>query len=101
MTGAPHWLDEVPTPSALAARPRTLDKYAIEGLGTFGLVLTVGVGLGSRTPMATLSIAVVLMPLIYSVVLGTGARFTPAITLAAALWGRMPYGEAAAYWLAQ
>jgi len=59
------------------------------------------VGLCSRTPMAALGIGVVLMALIYSGGLGTGAHFNPAITLAAALWGRMPFGEAAAFWLAQ
>ena len=40
MTIAPHWLDELYTPSALVEKPRTLDKYAVEALGTFGLVLT-------------------------------------------------------------
>jgi aquaporin Z len=101
MTIAPHWLDELSTPSALVERPRTLDKYAMEALGTFGLVLTVGVGLCSRTPLAALGIGVVLMALIYAGGLGTGAHFNPAITLAAAVWGRMPFGEAAAFWLAQ
>ena len=101
MTIAPHWLDELSTPSALVERPRTLDKYAMEAIGTFGLVLTVGVGLCSRTPLAALGIGVVLMALIYAGGLGTGAHFNPAITLAAAVWGRMPFGEAAAFWLAQ
>jgi aquaporin Z len=101
MTIAPHWPDELQTPRALVERPRTLDKFAIEALGTFGLVLTVGVGLCSRTPLAALGIGVVLMALIYAGGLGTGAHFNPAITLAAALWGRIPVGEAAAYWLAQ
>src|ERR1700752_2284569 len=101
MTIAPHWLDELSTPSALVESPRTLDKYAMEAIGTFGLVLTVGVGLCSRTPLAALGIGVVLMALIYAGGLGTGAHFNPAITLAAVVWGRMPFGEAAAFWLAQ
>jgi aquaporin Z len=101
MTVAPQWLDELPTSSAPVERPGTLDKYTIEALGTFGLALTVGVGLCSRTPLAALGIGVVLMALIYAGGLGTGAHFNPAITLAAALWGRMPFGEAAAFWLVQ
>jgi aquaporin Z len=101
MTIAPHWLDELYTPSALVEKPRTLDKYAVEALGTFGLVLTVGVGLCSRSPYAALGIGAVLMALIYAGGHRIGAHFNPAITLAAAIWGRIPFGEAAAYWLAQ
>ncbi len=66
MTTAPHWLDEFYPPSALVDKPRTLDKYTVEALGTFGLVLTVGVGLCSGTPFAALGIGVVLMALIYA-----------------------------------
>ena len=58
-------------------------------------------GLYSRTPLAALAIGVVLMALIYAGGLEIGAHFNPAITLAAAMWGRIPFGEAAAYWLAQ
>ena len=61
MTTAPHWLDEFYPPSALVDKPRALDKYTVEALGTFGLVLTVGVGLCSGSPFAALGIGVVLM----------------------------------------
>ena len=103
MTIATHWLAEpyTPTASTLVERPRTLDKCAVEALGTFGLVLTVGVGLCSASPYGALGIGVVLMALIYAGGRRTGAHFNPAITLAAAVWGRMPFREAAAYWLAQ
>ena len=66
-----------------------------------GLVLTVGVGLCSGSPFAALGIGVVLMALIYAGGLRSGAHFNPAITLAAAMWGRISYSEAAGYWLAQ
>jgi hypothetical protein len=36
MTVAPHWLDEPHTQSVLVENPRTLDKCAVEALGTFG-----------------------------------------------------------------
>jgi aquaporin Z len=101
MTVAPHWLDDLYSPSALAEKPRTLDKYAVEALGTFGLVLTVGVGLCSRSPFAALGIGAVLAAMIYAGGHGIGAHFNPAITLAAAMWRRIPFGEAAACWLAQ
>jgi aquaporin Z len=101
MTIAPHWLDEFSPPTAVVEKPRALDKYAVEAIGTFGLVLTVGVAISSRTPFAALGIGAVLMALIYADGHRIGAHFNPAITLAAAMWGRIPFGEAAAYWLAQ
>ena len=64
-------------------------------------MLTVGVGLCSRSPYAALGIGAVLMALIYAGGHRIGAHFNPAITLAAAMWGRIPFGEAAAFWLAQ
>jgi aquaporin Z len=101
MTIAPHWLDEFYTPSARVATPRTLDRYAVEALGTFGLLVTVGVGLCSRAPFAALVVGVLLMASIYAGGARVGAHFNPAITAAAAMWGRIPFREAAAHWLAQ
>ena len=93
MTTASHRLDD--------AYPRILDKFAVEALGTFGLVLTVGVGICSGTSFAALGIGAVLMTLIYAGGYRTGAHFNPAITLAAAVWGRIPFREAAVHWLVQ
>ena len=101
MTIATHWLDGHSTPNALGENLRTLDKYVVEAVGTFGLVVTVGVGLCSRSPFAALAIGAVLMALIYASGRRVGAHFNPAITLAAALRGRIAFGEAAAYWSAQ
>ena len=101
MTTAPHWLAEPYTPTALVVNPRSLAKYGIEALGTFGLVLTVGVGLCGGSPYGAVGIGAVLMALIYAGGHRAGAHFNPAVTLAAAMWGRMPFREAAAYWLAQ
>jgi aquaporin Z len=101
MTTAPHWLDDAYPPSALVEKPRLLDAYAAEALGTFGLVLTVGVGICSGTSFAALGIGAVLMTLIYAGGYRTGAHFNPAVTLAAAVWGRIPFREAAARWWVQ
>jgi aquaporin Z len=84
MTSAPYWLDELSVSNAVVAKPRMLDTYAVEALGTFGLVLTVGVGLASRIPFAALGIGAVLMALIYAGGHRIGAHFNAAITLAAA-----------------
>jgi aquaporin Z len=101
MTIAPHWLDEGHPSSELVETPRTLEKYAFEAFGTFGLVLTAGVGLCTRASFAALGIGAVLMALVYTGGNRIGAHFNPAITLATAMWGRIPYREAAAHWLAQ
>src|SRR5689334_10433111 len=93
------WLDELCTPSALVET--LLEKYVVEAVGTFALVLTAGVGLGSRSPVAALGIGAILMALIYACGYRVGSHFNPAVTLAATLWGRMPFRDAAAYWLAQ
>jgi aquaporin Z len=101
MTTAPHLLDDAHPPGALVEKRRMLDRYAVEGLGTFGLVLTVGVAVCSGTSFAALGIGAVLMTLIYAAGHRIGAHFNPAITLAAAVWGRIPFREAAAHWLVQ
>jgi aquaporin Z len=41
------------------------------------------------------------MALIYAAGVRAGAHFNPAITLAASMWRRITYGEAAAYWFTQ
>src|ERR1700741_4408159 len=99
MTTAPHWVDGDYPPSALAHKPRTIDKYTAEAPGTFGLVLTLGGGLCRGPQLAAVGIGVVLMALIYAGGLRSGAHCNPAITLAAAMWGRISYSEAAGYWL--
>jgi len=101
MTTAPERTVEHFAPVVLLETPRTLGKYVIEALGTFSLVLTVGVALCTGTPFAALAIGAVLMALIYAGGHRTRAHFNPAITLAAAMWGRIPFREAAACWLVQ
>jgi aquaporin Z len=101
MTVAPHRLDESYPAGVLVENRRTLDRCLVEAVGTFGLVLTVGVAMCSRTPFAATAVGAVLMLLIYAGGYRVGAHLNPAVTLAAALWGRIPLSEAAASWLAQ
>jgi aquaporin Z len=75
--------------------------FALEALGTFCLLTTVGVATCTAGPFAALGIGAVLMVLIYAGSLGAGAHFNPAITLAALLWGRISLRDAAGYWCAQ
>jgi aquaporin Z len=49
-----------------AAGPRSGAKYAVEAIGTFFLVFTVGAAVGSRSPLAPLGIGAVLMVMIYA-----------------------------------
>jgi len=95
------WLDEFYAESALAETPCILGKYVTEAVGTFALVLTAGVSLGSRSPVAALGIGAILMALIYAGGYRIGAHFNPAITLASTLLDRIPFRDAAACWLAQ
>jgi aquaporin Z len=95
------WLVDLHAPPTLVETPRILDKYVAEAVGTFALVFTVGVGLGSRSPVVAVGIGAILMALIYAGGHRAGAHFNPAITLAATLWGRIPLRDAAACWLAQ
>jgi hypothetical protein len=94
-------LVDLHAPRALVETPRVLDKYVVEAVGTFALVFTVGVGLGSRSPIAAVGIGAILMAVICAGGHRAGAHFNPAITLAATLWGRIPLRDAAACWLAQ
>jgi aquaporin Z len=101
MTTAPPLLDDAYASSTLVERRRILGTFAVEALGTFGLVLTVGVGICSGASFASLGIGAVLMTLIYAAGYRTGAHYNPAITLAAAVWGRIPFREAAVHWSVQ
>jgi aquaporin Z len=101
MTTAPHWLDDADSAVAAVEKRHKCIQYAVEALGTFGLVVTVGVGLCSGSPFAALGIGAVLMALIYAGGYRTGANFNPAITVAAVVWGRIPFREAAVCWLVQ
>eukprot|EP00408_Alexandrium_pacificum_P060664 CAMPEP_0171174758 /NCGR_PEP_ID=MMETSP0790-20130122/10888_1 /TAXON_ID=2925 /ORGANISM="Alexandrium catenella, Strain OF101" /LENGTH=566 /DNA_ID=CAMNT_0011639633 /DNA_START=90 /DNA_END=1790 /DNA_ORIENTATION=- len=74
-----------------------------EFLGTFMLVLTVGLNVLAASPAAVFSIAASLMCMIFALGSVSGAHFNPAVTFAVFLSGRdkIPFGEALAYIAAQ
>merc|ERR1719324_1056342 len=78
-------------------------KLLSEFVGTFYLVLTVGLNVLGGSPAPAFSIAAALMCMIYSLGNCSGAHFNPAVTLAVLLSGRdkITLGEAGAYVAAQ
>lgn len=73
-------------------------KYAVEFIGTFYLVLTVGMASGDLAPLA---IGSALMVMIYAGGHISGGHFNPAVTLAVFLRGKCPAKEVPPYMIAQ
>ncbi len=78
-------------------------KLVVEFIGTFFLVLTVGMvvlepGAGSLAPLA---IGSVLMVMVYAGGHISGAHYNPAVTLAVVLRGKATATEMVGYWIAQ
>jgi aquaporin Z len=81
--------------------PRSSVKYAVEAIGTFFLVFTVGAAVGSGSPLAPLGIGAVLMVMIYAGAHLSGGHYNPAVTMAVLVRRRITLYEAAGYWVAQ
>jgi aquaporin Z len=76
-------------------------KYAVELIGTFFLVFTVGASVISGNRLAPLAIGAVLMVMIYAGGHISGGHYNPAVTMAALVRGRIGLHDAVGYWLAQ
>src|SRR3954449_9457347 len=78
-------------------------RYAVEFIGTFFLVLTIGcTGLAAAPgEIAPLAIGGVLMAMIYAGGHISGAHYNPAVTLGVFLRGRCPASDVLPYWGAQ
>lgn len=72
-----------------------LNKYVVEFIGTFFLVLTVAL---SRNPIA---IGAVLIAMVYMGGYISGAHYNPAVTLGVYLRGKIDLKNGLFYWLAQ
>src|ERR1700738_1100550 len=81
--------------------PRPAVKYAVEAIGTFFLVFTVGAAVGSRSALAPLAIGAALMVMIYAGGHLSGGHYNPAVTLAALVRRRIGLRDALAYWIVQ
>merc|ERR1719263_1681136 len=77
----------------LEGKEGTVQQSLSEFLGTYFLVLTVGLNVLGSSPAPALSIAASLMVMIYALGSSSGAHFNPAVTVALTLAGR-PGAEA-------
>ena len=82
----------------ISAGPRAAVKYAVEAIGTFFLVFTVGAAVGSGSTLAPLAIGAALMVMIYAGGHLSGGHYNPAVTLAALVRRRIGLRDAMAYW---
>src|SRR5436190_19913310 len=79
-----------------------LRKYITEFIGTFFLVLTIGmVVIGGKGDFAPIAIGSILMTMVFAGAHLSGAHYNPAVTLAVLLRGRMGLSEAIGYWAVQ
>jgi aquaporin Z len=80
-----------------------MKKYLVEFIGTFFLVLTVGMsvidpGIGGLAPLA---IGSALMIMVYAGGHVSGGHYNPAVTLAVWLRGSCPAADVLPYWISQ
>jgi len=80
-----------------------MKKYLVEFIGTFFLVLTIGMsvidpGIGSFAPLA---IGSALMIMVYAGGHVSGGHYNPAVTLAVWLRGSCPAADVLPYWISQ
>ncbi len=78
-----------------------MNKLLTELIGTFFLVLTVGLVVSSGTPLAALAIGSVLVGMVYMGCHISGAHYNPAVTLGVMMRGKIESGEAIQYMVAQ
>ncbi|HEX5830241.1 MAG TPA: aquaporin [Gemmatimonadaceae bacterium] len=76
-------------------------NYLTELVGTFFLVLTIGLTVLGGTEFAPLAIGSALMVMVYMGGHISGGHYNPAVTLAVYLRGKLPAREVLPYWIAQ
>ncbi len=76
-------------------------RLAVEGIGTFFLVFSVGTAVHSGNTLAPLAIGATLMVMVYAGGHISGAHYNPAVTLAALVRGRIKPLAALGYWVIQ
>ena len=78
-----------------------MGKLLTEAIGTFFLVLTIGLTVITQTPFAPLAIGCSLMIMVYMGGHISGGHYNPAVTLAVVMRGGMPTRDVLPYWIAQ
>ncbi|MFI7194326.1 MULTISPECIES: MIP/aquaporin family protein [Nocardia] len=89
------------TDIAITSARRLGSKYAVELIGTFFLVFTVGAAIRSGSQLAPLAVGAVLMVMIYAGGHLSGGHYNPAVTLAVLVRRRIEFRDAVRYWVAQ
>jgi aquaporin Z len=72
-----------------------------ETIGTFFLVLAIGLSVNLGADLAPISIGFTLMVMVYAGGRISGAHYNPAVTVAAVIRGALPASKLAGYWGAQ
>jgi aquaporin Z len=87
----------------LKPKPRAMNKYIAEFIGTFFLVLTVGCTVipGAAGVIPPLAIGAALMVMVFATGHISGGHLNPAVTLAVFLRGRCKAKDVIPYWIAQ
>jgi len=78
-----------------------MNKYITETIGTFFLVLTIGLCVTNGTEWAPLAAGGILMAMVYMGAHISGAHYNPAVSLAVLMRGKISGGEAVKYVLFQ
>jgi len=78
-----------------------MSSYLTEAIGTFFLVLTIGLAVLSGNPLAPLAIGAVLMAMVYMGGHISGAHYNPAVSVAALIGGKMDRRDLFPYIVAQ
>lgn len=76
-------------------------KLLTELIGTFFLVLTIGLTVLGGAPMPPIAIGAILMVMVYMGGHVSGGHYNPAVSLAAAVAGKLEAKDLVPYWLAQ
>ncbi|MFQ5527355.1 MAG: MIP/aquaporin family protein [Thermoanaerobaculia bacterium] len=78
-----------------------MHRYLTETIGTFFLVLTIGLTAVSGFALAPLAIGSILMVMVYMGGHVSGAHYNPAVSFAVFMRGKLSGGDMGAYFLAQ
>jgi aquaporin Z len=72
-----------------------------ETIGTFFLVLTIGLTANAAEPLAAIAVGLILMAMVYAGAHTSGAHYNPAMSLGLIVRGAFPASKLAGYWAAQ
>lgn len=78
-----------------------MKNYLTEVIGTFFLVLTIGLCVNQGVDMAPLAIGLALMVMVYAGGPISGAHYNPSVSLAAWIRGALPTKDLVPYWVSQ